>query len=551
VSLLAVAAAIAFYQHREHIAKLLDNLLGQGTSASLPESLYTCPMHPQIKMPQPGQCPICGMDLVKRRLGEKEQHLTLTARQIQLAAIRTETVSARRLLRTIITYGRLDYDERRLATVTARVPGRIDKLYVDFTGQRLGKDEPVLLIYSPRLITTQREYLLSLKEYQQARAANNNSLAADMKQLLEASRQRLIWWGLTDEQLNSLTTKRQISSHLVIRSPLAGTVIHKYIEEGQYVNEGTVLYRVADLSVLWAYADIYESERPLVEPGLKARIWTRSHPGRTFTGRISFIYPFLNEKTRTFTVRLEVPNPEGLLAPGMYARLKILCPIGQVLAIPESAVIRSGQRDIAFVMESPGTFAPRLVRLGRTYLELDQNHKPGTQKRRADSELAALSTGRRYHEVLAGVRAGEKVVTSGSFLLSSEAQFQGLLERLADESALARLSAPGQPQRQSTCPVMGGPIDRKIYLDYQAHRIFFCCAGCVEKFKAQPEKYLTKLREQNVLLAPAPTGEMTKTINIYRCSCTGKEWEQPAGEKKRCPFCGQAMPDCGVLVGQK
>ncbi|MHC4607259.1 MAG: efflux RND transporter periplasmic adaptor subunit [Planctomycetota bacterium] len=423
---------------------------GGGGQVVSSDTYFTCPMHPQIRLPQLGDCPICGMSLVKKKAGEAGTTgtITLTQRQIQLAGVRTEEIRKRPLVAVIDTVGRIDYDERRLAKVTAWVDGRIDKLHVDFTGATIQKGHPLADVYSPSLISAQEEYLQ----------------AVDGVGGLEApTRKKLLWLGLTEEQVDGIAREKKVRSHLTIHAPIGGTVIHKHVVEGQYVKTGDTLFRIADLGTVWMYADIYESEVPVLSteregdyhacpmhpeekgaagddcpkcgmpllrqsPGIKLEITSRAYPGEVFTGSVEFTDPFVNPKTRTVRIRSTVHNPGLRLRPDMYVRASIRLSEGELPAIPESGVLFSGQRRIALIREGGGTFRPVLVTLGRMWLR-EEGHAP------SEEQALPFHRGmRRYHELLGGVGEGDVVVTSGNFLVGSESQLQGALERmLGDE----------------------------------------------------------------------------------------------------------------------
>jgi Cu(I)/Ag(I) efflux system membrane fusion protein len=440
---------------------------------------YTCPMHPDIRLPQMTDCPICGMSLVEKTAGEGEDERTgsiaVTPRQIQLSGVNVTPVKKRQLSRDIDTYGVIDYDETHLAVVSAWVGGRIDKLYIDFTGVRVHKGHALAYLYSPDLISAEKEYLLALDNLERIERSSSSAGVAQARELVSAARQRLLRWGLNDAQVEALAKNKKIEDHATLYAPLGGTVIEKKAFEGMYVREGDELFRIADLSRVWLYADIYEEDIPFLyqkragdfyecpmhpevtaqapaactkcgmdlirtNKSMQVEITTRATPGETYLGAISFTDPFLDSETRTVRVRINIDNPERQLKPGMYARVRIHLPLGEMLAVPENAVIDSGQRSIVIVDEGGGKFRPQPVRLGRRWVD----DRAG--RRHEESAFVFQKESLRYHEVLAGLVEGDRVVTSGNFLLGSESQLQGALAKMIAEDSTGAMSADSREQ---------------------------------------------------------------------------------------------------------
>ncbi|MFQ5511545.1 MAG: efflux RND transporter periplasmic adaptor subunit [Candidatus Krumholzibacteriia bacterium] len=482
-AIIVVVAAILFVipGARHQILGLLSSE-STGGEASV---YYTCPMHPDIRLPQPGECPICGMTLVEKEAGDEEQTGTVavTTQQSQLTGITIEPIKERELYREIDTYGKVDYDETKLGVVAAWVGGRIDRLFIDFTGVTVKKGHPLVELYSPNLISSEREYLLALENLDKVERSGFEEATRNARELVASTRQRLLWLGLSDKQLDKIAATRTPDEHIIIYAPQGGTVIEKKAYPGMYVKEGDVLFKVADLSRVWLYADIYEDEIPYLyedRPGdyyecamhpevrsdkpidcwecgmaltrsnksLKVRIETRSFPGETFEGYISFTDPFLDPETRTVRIRVNIDNSGLRLKPDMFARAKIRLPAGNMIAVPENAVIHSGTRKIVLVEEEKGKFRPTLVRLGRLWLN-------DVERSDAESQDLAFQRGSlRFHEVLAGLETGEQVVTSGNFLVSSESQLQGALAKmLEDEGQEGTDEKPGGEQRIAAADV--------------------------------------------------------------------------------------------------
>ena len=373
---------------------------------------YTCPMHPEIVRDEPGDCPICGMALVKKTRSDSQRDeasvVTVSPELIQTLGVTTEMVHPRRLVKEIRTVGRIDYNEKAMKMVSARVPGRIDKLFVDFTGATVKKGDPLVLLYSPKLISTQKEYLLSIETLKKMKDSIVPEIIQSAKSLVDASKQRLLLWGISENQIKELEEQGEPSTHLTIYAPLSGTVIHKQAMEGMYVMEGGNLYKIADLSNVWLYLDVYEYEMGLVKIGQQVAITTPSYPGITYTGVISFIDPFLDNKTRTVRVRCEIDNEDLSLKPGMFGNAVINVLIGEALvAVPESAVIHSGKHTHVIIDKGDGKFMPRPVTLGTLAED--------------------------YYQVLDGVMEDETVVTSANFFIDSESQLKAAINRIIGE----------------------------------------------------------------------------------------------------------------------
>ncbi len=364
---------------------------------------YTCSMHPAVSSDKPGACPVCGMVLEKRsglfassaRAAEEKFQLTLPADKQVLANVATAKAEQRRLERSILTVGTVEASEKRLYHVPSRVPGRIEKLFVDYTGAYIEKGEPLFIIYSPELVMAQKEYLLHVPK---SGMPGMGASPSDSSFLL-AAKEKLLLWGLTPEQLANLETGDTIYTRLTIYSPRSGIVVARNKLAGSYVAEGDIVYDIADLSAIWVWADIYEYEIAGVSAGTPVTVSSPAYPGKKLSGRVSFVSPEVNKETRTIRVRAELENPGLLLKPGMYVDVDIKVQTGKrVLAIPVSSVLQTGNRQIVWVKAGATTFEPRAVALG--------------------------VRGGDWWEVLSGVHEGEEVVSSGGYLLDSEAQFR-------------------------------------------------------------------------------------------------------------------------------
>lgn len=298
------------------------------TDPETKEILYwTCVMHPTVRMPDPGTCPVCGMDLIPVYKGEG---LTLTEEQKALIPIRTEKIGFHRLAREIRTVGILDYNETKVTYVSTRVSGWIQKLYVNFTGTQVQQGERLLDIYSPELLVAQEEYLLAIKNLTEIQGSHLQTIRQTAEQTLRAAESRLELLGLTKEQIQEIREHGEVRTELPLYAPTGGTVVHMNVYNGQHVMRGTHLYRIADLSNLWLLADVYEYEMPWVSVGQDVLITVQSMPEHEFHGKVIFIYPYMEAKSRTVKVQVEVPNPAGELRPGMYANVRLKSTLAEI-----------------------------------------------------------------------------------------------------------------------------------------------------------------------------------------------------------------------------
>lgn len=316
----------------------------------------------------------------------------------QLIGVRIGTVEMRSLEKVIRTVGRVEFDEKRMATISPKIGGWIEELYVDYTGRFVRQGEPLLTIYSPELVSTQEEYLLALRAQNDLGRSPFPEVAGSGKALAEAARRRLKLWDISEDQIRALEEGGQPRKTVTLHAPYSGFVLEKMAFKGMNVMPGMALFKVGDLSVVWLVADIYEYELPFIQLGQQAAIRLTSLPGETFTGRAVYIYPTLSGETRTARIRFELPNPGAKLKPEMYADVEIKVPLGKKLAVPESAVIDTGIRQVTIVDKGNGYFEPREIKVGS---KVDD-----------------------FYEVLRGLKAGERVVTSAAFLIDSESKFK-------------------------------------------------------------------------------------------------------------------------------
>ena len=368
---------------------------------------YTCPMHPFILKDKPGSCPICGMTLVKKvegsTAGAKEQEMlgqiSLSPTQQLLANVATVKVESMPLDKEINATGIVQYDQSRQAKVTAWVAGRIDRLHVDAVGAYVSKGRPVADVYSPDLVSAQQEYLLAIRSRDQLKDSPIQSISQGGEGLVSSSRQRLKLMGVKEWQISALEKGGQPDIRLSIYTPLSGVVIDKLVQVGQYVNVGDPLFNIADLSTVWVEVEVYENEFPFVKLGQRVDIVSQSYPGKTFNGRVSFIYPFLDPKTRTVKVRVELANHGLKLKPDMFVNALIKVRLADALTVPVTALMDTGKRQLVWVETKPGLFEPRDVKVGA----------------RVNDRV----------QIISGLLRGDKVAATGGYLIDSESQLKG------------------------------------------------------------------------------------------------------------------------------
>ena len=424
--------------------------------------LWTCGMHPEVLLDEPGQCPKCGMDLVPvkssdgggtgtsaangegeilywrapmdpteiydepgtSRMGmdlipvyEGEEgsgaggSLTIDPATIQNMGVRYDEVRRMDFSREIRTVGKIEYNENRLYEISTKISGWIEHLYVDYEGEMVSKGQPLLEIYSPELVTTQEEYLLALKTRDLVSGSNFEKIRDGGESLLESARKRLLYWDVPASELERLERTGEVRKTVLMQSPAGGMVVEKNALDGAHIKEGMKLFQVADLSTVWVHASLYDYEVPWVSEGQPAEMELSYQPGKTYRGKVAYVYPYLREKARDVHVRLEFANPDLDLKPGMYVTVRLQGKTyPDALVIPSEAVIRSGTRNLAFVARKGGKFEPREVRLG-------EEGGPGN----------------RYVRVISGLLEGEKIVTSAQFLLDSESRLQEAIQKMLME----------------------------------------------------------------------------------------------------------------------
>lgn len=416
---------------------------GRGGRDARPASVdyYTCIMHPSVHAEAPGKCPICGMELVpvKKRSdepgaksaergdtrsasasrstsdmqgmpgmpgmtggetkGAKPGEFVVPVERQQQIGVTYATVARAPLEKTIRAVGIIEPDRQRLWAFVARAGGYLQQLFVTSPGELVETDAPLLSIYSPDLATTEREFVMLLEMRDHARSPQARETPAS---LIAAAKTRLRQWNVTDAQIAELEKERRPNDVLTLRSPFRGVVQKVRAEQGGEVKVGDNLVEVADLSVVWLWAELYENEIAAAKVGAAVSVTAASFPGEKFRGQIALVNPFIDEAKRTLKVRIDIPNPGFKLHPGMYASADLSLSLGEVPVIPTSAVIPTGQRNIVFVDKGAGRLEPRLVQLGAQSAE--------------------------HVAVLAGLTIGERVVSSANFLIDAESNLQGALQ---------------------------------------------------------------------------------------------------------------------------
>jgi Cu(I)/Ag(I) efflux system membrane fusion protein/cobalt-zinc-cadmium efflux system membrane fusion protein len=370
---------------------------------------WKAPMDPTFVRDEPGKSPM-GMDLIPECPGASSQAgegtIEIDPQTVQNIGVRTQTVARRDLSRSIRAFGRVAYDERRVEHVHTKVQGWVERLDVDFVGQTVERGQPLLDVYSPELVATQEE-LLAAARYRDATGASPfEDVRGGGASLFEATRRRLELWDIRERDIERLLTTGEIQKTLTLYAPTRGVVTELGVRSGMEVAPNHNLYTIADLSQVWVTADVYEYELPWLEPGQIGSVEFDYLPGQPFSGPLTYISPFLDPKTRTAEVRLELPNADGALRPEMFGNLIIQgAPREAVVAVPAEAVIRSGRRSLVLIALGEGRFAPRPVRLG-------------------------LDSGDGWLEITDGLAPGDDIVVSGQFLIDSESNLQEAVRKL-------------------------------------------------------------------------------------------------------------------------
>src|SRR5688572_26020929 len=341
--------------------------------------------------------------------------VTLDARRQQLIGVRTARAERVMVAPEVRAVGTVRADETRLTEINVRADGWIRDLRTDFTGRPVRQGETLFTLYSPDLIATQNEYLLAVRGQTQAIAGQVPELREYSARLVEAARERLRRWDMGEAEIQELEQRGAAFETVPVRSPASGVIVEKTAIEGMHVTPGQTLFRIADLSVVWVEADVYERDMAAVRLGQAATVTLDAYPDQRFAGRATYVYPFVEEQTRTMKVRFEFPNPRGLLKPGMYANVELAVPAASALAVPGDAVLDSGREQVVFVALGDGYFEPRRVRIGR----------------RVGATV----------EIADGLKEGEDVATGATFFLDSESQLQASIRGFESPGTLPPAAA--------------------------------------------------------------------------------------------------------------
>jgi RND family efflux transporter MFP subunit len=525
VILAAVGAVILYWDTlKAHYEKWTRPILGEGSAVSS-DTEFWCPMHPTVVRDKAGKCPICGMPLSKRKksaealegeaLPPGSNRVTETPYRIAAAGIRTVPIDYQPLSKEITTVGTVEFDERKLIRISLRPAGRsrIDKLYANVTGQTIQPGEPLLDLYSPELVTTVQNLL--------------NARRAEDKDVI---RDRLRLWGIAADQIAEMERAKTPPTRLTIRAPFNTTpgsmwhVIKKYALEGEYVEEGSKLFDLADFSSVWIEAQVYEDDIAFLKEGLAVSATTKAYPNREFKGKIAFIHPHLDAGTRTLRVRFDIENPDHELDPGMYATVRLQVPAtqlkllppdasekqnqfyrqGLILAVPERAVIDTGSRKLVY-----------------REAEMDVYE-------RVEVQLGPRCSG--FYPVIKGLNAGERVAASGSFLIDAETQLTAgagstyfgasggpkggdrhsaisvrpsatRTEDAKVKANLDKLSAEDRPlaEAQGFCPILPqnrlGSMGKPVMIMVKGQPVFLCCQGCKDQALAKEDQTLANVEK--------------------------------------------------------
>lgn len=541
------------------MAVLIAVVVGWPRRASQADSaggIWTCSMHPQIRMDHFDRCPLCGMDLVPVKSSsagaaahaDRADHLELSEHAQRMARIGTTKIDKRPLHREIRTVGKIEFDETRMKQIASRVNGRVEQVFADFTGTMVKLNDHLVKIYSPDLVATQEEFLTASRREQDLARGGAGSLS-----LAASARRRLLLWGITEEQIAHILATGRPETHMIVYASQGGTVVEKMVRAGQYVKEGETLFTIADLEHVWLIVEIYETDLPWVRFGQSVQVTLEGDAAVSFVGQVGFIEPVVNDQTRTIRVRVILKNSDGKLKPGMFAQAliqvsimpdgtpaptglegKFACPMhpyvvsdtpglcrvcemelelipGQpatvdqppaVLAVPAEAVLNTGRRQLVYVDSGAGMY--RLV-------------EPHLGPRAGD-----------FYPILHGLNEGDVVVTRGNFLLDSQFQITGKPSLLypqgmtggghaghahgatgtvsnsaATDDALWEQNVGKLPTadretalRQRTCPITGKPLGSMgvpVKLEVEGQSLFVCCAGCTAAVRQDPQAALGKL----------------------------------------------------------
>lgn len=523
---------------------------------------YTCTMHPSVHSQDAhGKCPICGMNLVpvlkkgatQAATGPQLSEFSVAVERQQQIGVTYATAEKRPFFHVIRSVGLVAADRTKHWEFVARVEGYVQKLHVTSAGERVEEGQPLLTIYSPELSTAEREFINLLDARDRSTSPEARTGAS---RSIEAAHRRLEQWNITPAQIAELEKTRKPSEFLTLNSPFKGIVESVPVDQGRKLAVGDHLVDVADLSVVWVWSEFYEDELSMLKKGQKVRVTSKAYPGENFEGELSLVDPFVAEMKRTARMRIDLPNADYKLRPGMYVNVELAMTMGEGLTIPVSAVMPTGQRSLVFLDKGEGKLEPRFVQLGRKYGEL--------------------------YEVIEGLKSGERVVASANFLIDAESKIQGAVklfeEPVGDQTKLVELSpeaarAYGQMFTSYLAIQKGLAADdfsviAKHLAKFREQVDALLAASAeytyrqkLESVKAaaaalppadleQARIYFGKVSAPLIVLASAlpPPGE--EKLHVQHCPMWEKspaDWIQ-VGDKIENPFFGSKMPDCGAMV---
>ena len=376
------------------------------------DELYICPMHPQIRSDHPGVCPICHMDLVLKEevdaeaefdsLKEHENEIgdvVISSSQQVLANVQTEKVSIREFKSSLDFNGFIKISESNMRHIATPISGKLVRMYVNYEGQIVSKGEKVLDIYSPEIYSTQKEYLLALRNLANAKSSGNELVIAQAESLISSTKNRLRLWEMTSEQIDDLENTKEVQDYIPVFSKYSGVITKKLVHEGHWAMAGEDIYDIVDMSTLWVIASIPESDISSIKMGQSAKITSIAYPGEVFNAKVNFISPVLDPDSRTLEVRFDVSNRNYRLKPDMYVKAEVGSANYQWnIVVPRNAVLRTGKMDMVYIKKGANVFSPKMVTVG--------GEKDG------------------YYLITSGLAEGDEIVTSAGFLLDSESQIR-------------------------------------------------------------------------------------------------------------------------------
>ncbi|MEN8230257.1 MAG: efflux RND transporter periplasmic adaptor subunit [Bacteroidota bacterium] len=449
-----------FHPSKEEIPPepLMEGHEGHDHSAA-ESTTWTCSMHPQIKQDKPGQCPICAMDLVPLTSletfgdGVDPNEIAMTESAAKLADIQTMTVLEGTPQKSVYLQGKVQADERNIAELTARFGGRIEKLFVNFTGQHVQKGEKLATVYSPDLITAQRE-LLEASTFKENRPS-----------IYTAAKTKLKLWDLTDEQIDAIEEEGESTLYFDILSPIAGTVMMRHVALGEYIKEGSALFQVTDLSKVWVMFDAYESDLPWIRKGDQVELTLQSLPGRSMKGKISYIDPMINPTTRVARVRIELPNTGSHLKPEMFASGILHSSVAansNELLIPKSSILWTGKRAVVYV-KVPDRNSPSFL-----YREITLGPEAGN-----------------FYVVADGLEEGEQIAVHGVFKIDAAAQLEGKPSMMNPQGGKVSLGHDhgGMEKPASTNDELSDHADHGSKMNHVMVRVAGNCDMCKERIE--------------------------------------------------------------------